>query len=131
MKAKFIIGGLIILVFAGWGVTAFLDTTIRYVPFAEARTADRVVQVAGGIDFETVNYDTDKARLEFTIYDLKAPESETPESLHVVYYGVTPGNFEQATSVLVRGKPEAEGFVAEQLLVKCPSKYQGMDKGNS
>ena len=48
--------------------------------------------------------------------------------MDVVYYGVVPGNFDQATSVLVRGKPEADGFVAEQLLVKCPSKYQGVDE---
>ncbi len=131
MKIKIIIGAVIILVFAAWGISAFLDTTIKYVSFEEARDAGRTVQVAGGIDFSTVNYDTDKARLEFNIYDLTDPDSSSAERLHVIYYGTIPGNFDQATSVLVRGKPEKEGFVADQLLVKCPSKYQGMDKGNS
>jgi len=131
MKIKIIIGVVIILVFAAWGISAFLDTTIKYVSFSEARDAGRTVQVAGGIDFSTVNYDTDKARLEFTIYDLANPDRTKAERLHVIYYGTVPGNFDQATSVLVRGKPEKDGFVADQLLVKCPSKYQGMDKGNS
>jgi len=39
---------------------------------------------------------------------------------------VVPGNFDQATSVVLKGKPDNDGrFVAEQMLVKCPSKYQG------
>jgi cytochrome c-type biogenesis protein CcmE len=43
----------------------------------------------------------------------------------VHYYGVVPGNFEQATSVVLKGKSTEGVFVAEQMLVKCPSKYQG------
>ncbi|MFQ5607854.1 MAG: cytochrome c maturation protein CcmE, partial [Candidatus Zixiibacteriota bacterium] len=50
-----------------------------------------------------------------------------PEKLKVIFYGEVPGNFEQATSVTVIGKPDSEGFVAENMLVKCPSKYQGED----
>jgi cytochrome c-type biogenesis protein CcmE len=38
---------------------------------------------------------------------------------------VKPGNFEQATSVVLKGKTEGDRFVADQMLVKCPSKYQG------
>jgi cytochrome c-type biogenesis protein CcmE len=41
---------------------------------------------------------------------------------------VVPGNFEQATQVVVRGKQSSEGFIADKLLVKCPSKYQGLNK---
>ncbi len=131
MKTKIIIGTIIILVFAGWGISAFLDTTIKYVSFEEAEKAERVVQVAGGIDFSTVNYDANKARLEFTIYALGPVDSTKSERMDIIYYGTIPGNFDQATSVMVRGKHESEGFVAEQLLVKCPSKYQGLEKGNS
>lgn len=127
MKAKYIIGTIIILVFAAWGFSAFLETTVKYVSFDEAREATRTVQVVGGIDFESVNYDTDNSELVFTIFDLEATDPANPDRLKIIYNGVIPGNFDQATSVLVRGKPGTDGFVAEQLLVKCPSKYQGLD----
>ena len=128
MKAKYIIGTIIILVFTVWGFSAFLETTVRYVSFAEARMATRTVQVVGGIDFDNVEYDTENSELVFTIYDLEAPDPARPDRLKIIYNGVIPGNFDQATSVLVRGKPGPDGFVAEQLLVKCPSKYQGLDE---
>jgi cytochrome c-type biogenesis protein CcmE len=128
MKAKFIIGGIIVIVFAIWGASAFLQTTVKYVSFDEARQADRTVQIVGGINFSSVIYDSEKNRLVFNIYDLETPEAHVPDQIEIIYYGVVPGNFEQATSVLVRGKPGSEGFVAEQLLVKCPSKYQGTEE---
>ena len=128
MKAKYIIGLVIILAFSAWGVSAFLNTTVKYVTFTEARQATRTVQVVGGIDFKTVQYDADKARLFFTIYDLENQDRASADRMDIIYDGVIPGNFDQATSVLVRGKPGPDGFMAEQLLVKCPSKYQGMDK---
>ncbi|HKY61724.1 MAG TPA: cytochrome c maturation protein CcmE, partial [Gemmatimonadota bacterium] len=46
------------------------------------------------------------------------------ETLPVVYHGVKPANFEQATSVVAIGTYKGDQFVADQLLVKCPSKYQ-------
>jgi cytochrome c-type biogenesis protein CcmE len=42
----------------------------------------------------------------------------------VQYHGVIPGNFDQATMVVAIGRYKGDHFEAEQLLVKCPSKYQ-------
>ncbi len=127
MKTKIIIGLIIVLVFAVWGVTAFLDTTIKYVTFAEAKAAQKTVQVAGKIDFGSINYDNQKGCLTFTMIDMKNPDTLSAERMEIIYYGVVPSNFDHATSVLVRGKPSSDGFIAEQLLVKCPSKYQGLE----
>lgn len=127
MKAKYIIGTAIVLVFIVWGGSAFLRTTVKYVSFDEARKATRTVQVVGRIDFDDVTYDTDHNRLVFSIYELESESPAESDRLKIVYYGVVPGNFEQATSVMIRGKPSPEGFVAEKLLVKCPSKYQGLN----
>ena len=38
--------------------------------------------------------------------------------------GVIPGNFDQAVSIVAIGRYQDDHFEAEQLLVKCPSKYQ-------
>ena len=126
MKAKYIIGSLIIVVFLAWGASSFMKTTIQYVSIDEAAHAHCTVQVMGKIDFSAVRYDEPKSRLEFSIYDPEATQMASAKRLDVVYYGVVPGNFDQATSVVLKGKPGDEGtFVADQMLVKCPSKYQG------
>jgi len=122
---RYIIGGAIIVVFVIWGTTAFLKTTIQYVPIEEARQSSRQVQCLGKIDFNRVKYNVDERRLEFAIYDVDAADTINAPRLPVTYYGVVPGNFDQATSVVVKGKAENGVFVADQMLVKCPSKYQG------
>ena len=51
-------------------------------------------------------------------------KDEKGEVLTVEYRGVIPGNFDQATSIVAIGRYDDGRFRAEQLLVKCPSKYQ-------
>ena len=126
MKTKLVIGGVIIVVFLVWGASAFLKTTIRYVPITKARNCTRTVQVMGKIDFSTVKYDAEARELTFEVLDPEATDPHNAPRLAVVYHGVVPGNFDQAKSVVLKGKPDASGrFVASQMLVKCPSKYQG------
>lgn len=125
MKTKYIVGGIIIVVFIVWGAAAFLKTTVSYVSFDKARQSSRMVQVAGHIDFDRVSYDVDNRRLVFDIYEMDPQDPALPDRMTVVYNGVIPGNFDQATSIVVRGRQENDVFMAEQLLVKCPSKYQG------
>lgn len=126
MNVKYILGGAVIVLFMVWGVYAFMGTTVQYVSIEKAAASQATVQVMGKIDFEAVNYDTEASRLEFVIYDPDADEIATATKLNVVYYGVVPGNFDQATSVVVKGKPDETGaFIADKMLIKCPSKYQG------
>ena len=126
MKAKYIVGGVIIIVFTIWGIFSFLQTTIQYVSLETAATSRRTVQVMGKIDFEAVAYDESDQRLRFAIYDPEASGPVGAERLEVVFHGVVPGNFDQAGSVVLKGQPDSTGlFVADQMLSKCPSKYQG------
>ncbi|MEW6050968.1 MAG: cytochrome c maturation protein CcmE [Candidatus Zixiibacteriota bacterium] len=125
MKAKYIIGAVIIVVFLAWGASAFLKTTVQYVSLNEAIKSQRTVQVMGKVDFNQVNYNADLKRLEFAVYDPQSADSTTAWRMKVMYYGVVPGNFDQAKSVVLKGKANDGVFVAEQMLVKCPSKYQG------
>ena len=138
MKVKYIFAVVIVAVVAVWGASAFFKTTIQYVSIEQAKSAGRTVQVMGKIDFDMVNFNEEESRLEFAVFDAEAVDETAAERLKVHYYGVVPGNFDQATSVVLKGKPEGDTFVAEQMLVKCPSKYQGdegeyqdMEKHNS
>ncbi len=127
MTARYIIGAVVVVIFVVWGAFAFFRTTVQYVHIDEAMNAQRTVQVMGKIDFESVRYDAEQSRLSFAIYDAEAADPTGSPSLSVVYLGVVPGNFDQAESVVVKGQPNGGVFAAEQLLVKCPSKYQGGD----
>ena len=44
--------------------------------------------------------------------------------MKVTYDGAKPGNFDQASHVVCVGKYNNGVFVAKELLIKCPSKYQ-------
>jgi cytochrome c-type biogenesis protein CcmE len=126
MNVKYIIGIVIIVIFIVVGGTAFLNTTVRYVPYDVALKSTSRVQVMGKIDFDQVVFDKENTRLAFTIYDPEASSPQGAKNLKAVYYGPVPGNFDQATSVVLIGKPDSLGtFVADQMLIKCPSKYQG------
>ena len=125
MNAKIIIGIIIILAATVWGVTTFMGSTIQYVSIQKAKAATHTVQVMGIIDKDNVSYNSAEARLEFAIYDAEAKDINNAETMHVVYYGTVPGNFDQAVSVVCKGTNKEEGFVADKLYVKCPSKYQG------
>ncbi len=87
--------------------------------------AQRTVQVAGGLEPETFFYEEESGYLRFTLV-----EAETAETLRVRYEGIKPANFEDAVSIVAIGRydREAEEFAAEKLLVKCPSKYQGLEE---
>jgi cytochrome c-type biogenesis protein CcmE len=125
LNPKYIIGGIIIVLFIVWGGYSFMQTTVQYVSIEKARTSELTVQVMGKIDFDLVNFNAEQQRLEFAIYDAEATNEATAERMPVMYHGVVPGNFEQATSVVLKGKSSNGIFLAEQMLVKCPSKYQG------
>ncbi len=50
--------------------------------------------------------------------------------MRVRYKGLKPANFEEAISIVAIGRYDASAseMHADKLLVKCPSKYQGIDK---
>jgi len=125
MKPKYLIGITIIVVFVIFGALSFRKTLTPYVSFKEAKKSGATVQVIGDIVFPEVKYDIDAHQLQFPVSD------EHGDKMMVVYSGTKPSNFEQADRVVVIGKYENEVFVADQLLVKCPSKYQGSTPGDS
>ena len=124
MKAKYIIGLVIIVAFVIWGLTSFIATTVRYVSIEEVAQSQGTVQVMGKIDFAGLKYDNQNTRLVFEIID--PTDDSGNKRLKIIYSGVVPGNFDQATSVVAKGRYQDGAFMADQLLVKCPSKYQGL-----
>lgn len=119
MKVKLILATVIVVSVAAWGFSSFTKSMTSYVDFGEAQKRASRVQVMGAVDHSKVNYDVDKQTLEFEITD------ETGAAMTVRYDGTMPGNFSQASHAVCIGKYNGKVFEAEQLLIKCPSKYQG------
>jgi cytochrome c-type biogenesis protein CcmE len=116
MKAKYILGIIIIVTFIIWAGISFNKTLTPYVSIAEAKAAATTVQVKGQ-RADKGTFDTDNNLFTFRLID------DHGEQITVVYDGAKPGNFEQATEVVCVGKYENGSFKAKEILVKCPSKY--------
>jgi cytochrome c-type biogenesis protein CcmE len=108
----------LLAVAVGVGVTSFRKSVTPYISFVEARRASGLVQVNGVLADKNYVLKRDEQYLEFKLKDSRN------EVLPVVYRGVIPGNFDQAISIVAIGHYKSDHFEAEQLLVKCPSKYQ-------
>ena len=118
MNLKIILAGALLAAAAAVGVTSFKKTMTPYIGFAEARSASGLVQVNGKLADKNYVLKPQEQFLSFKLRD------EHGEVMPVEYRGVIPGNFDQAVSVVAIGKYEGDHFEAQQLLVKCPSKYQ-------
>ena len=118
MNLKIILAVALLAAAAAVGVTSFKKTMTPYIGFAEARSASGLVQVNGKLADKNYVLKPQEQFLSFKLRD------EHGEVMPVEYRGVIPGNFDQAVSVVAIGKYEGDHFEAQQLLVKCPSKYQ-------
>ena len=108
------------------GVTSFRKSVTPYISFAEARRSEGLVQVNGTLADKQYVLKQSEQYLSFRLKDAQG------EILPVEYRGIVPGNFDQATSVVAIGRYQGGRFEAEQLLVKCPSKYQAeAEKGKT
>lgn len=117
------IAAAIIVVFGYVALSSFSEQITPYVDFPEARTSQRAVQIIGLLVDGYSEIDPETGALSFTLQ-----EEEGDETLDVIYTGgPKPGNFEQADKIVAIGKYENGAFHSDQLLVKCPSKYQGME----
>jgi len=120
MKSYYIIAGVAVAALVALGASSFISSMTPYVvSFDDVRasTADKI-QVPGDVVRAKTTYDKERASLVFSLKDPKGEEME------VVYQGTRPANFDQANRVVAIGKYRDGAFRAEQLLVKCPSKYQ-------
>ena len=118
MRPKYIVGILIIVVFIIFAAINLSKSLTPYVSVEEAKRSKSFVQVKGQRVVGSEYFDVENKIFKFKMIDDKGEEFE------VVYHGVKPANLEQAKEIVVIGRFNQGHFEAEQLLVKCPSKYQ-------
>lgn len=121
-----VIGIVIILICVAAVPALFKQGAMDYVSFAEAAKAtDTTVQIMGAPAKGSMFYDDSAHMLHFDLVD------EHGSIMQTEYQGPKPEDLDtamaKATKITAQGtydKP-SRTFVAENLLVKCPSKYQG------
>ena len=93
---------------------------VPYVPFAKAAESADYVQIIGSLDRAKGIEHAAKA-IRFTLLDTTAKAS-----IRVEYAAEAPLQLEQADRIVAMGKYDkaASVFKADQILTKCPSKYE-------
>ena len=113
-----IAGAVLYLVLANTGATAEYYMTIKQLRGCSS-CSSRTVRVAGVVVANSIVKNEATQVVRFEISDSKTT------SMPVVYSGVVPDIFQSGAQVVVEGKLSSNGvFQADNLLTKCPSKFQ-------
>ncbi len=123
-RKKFLIGAVIVAVaigVLGWnafgGSATYYLTTSELAARGESAYGENL-RVAGNVAPGSVARSGSSRGVSFTVTDADG-------AVPVVYEGTVPDTFQEGTDVVVGGKLTSDGvFMAETILVSCPSKYE-------
>jgi cytochrome c-type biogenesis protein CcmE len=121
-RSKFIFGGVIIVLAVGYLIVSSIGgSTAYYLTVQEVKAqgpSERPVRVAGTVMGESIEWNAQELLLKFNIADDSG-------SLAVTYNGPRPDMLQDGAEAVVEGRyVEGESFEANNLLLKCPSKYE-------
>lgn len=121
-KIKILIGSVIIVVFIVVGFISFMGSKIEYANFKEAQERKKTVEVRG-VWQKDKGTKYDAATNMFTFY----MKDENNTEMKVMLNDAKPNNFETAGELMIvaKGKVKDGVFYADNVLTKCPSKYEG------
>jgi len=118
MKPKTIVGLVLIVVFTSVLFMNFSQQVGGYMNFEEAQATGSKAHVVGmWVDSDEFRYD---ARTNVFTFHM---EDDAGNLREVHYMNPKPANFEDAEKLVIEGVAEGKIFVAHNILVKCPSKY--------
>lgn len=121
MKPKVLIGVIAIVGFTSLLMYNFGNSISTYVNFEQAEGMDGA-HVVGKWD-SSKDYGFSMESKQFSFY----MEDQSGNVRRVVYPKPKPNNFEQADQLVVIGDMENGIFYANDMLMKCPSKYNNVD----
>ena len=104
-------------------IVSTISNSSTYAPFKTAIDNEgKTYHVVGKVDKEKAfiyNPESNANIFGFYLVDNEGVEKK------VLYNGTKPQDFERSEQIVVVGKMQGEEFHASQLLMKCPSKYNG------
>lgn len=148
-RAKFVIGGLLIVAAVIYLMVSATQAAAQYYltideMFARRSELDgRAIKLAGAVDGESITYDNDSLTLRFEIANVPADAKKieaggglakvlydalrdpNASRLQVEYIGPKPDLLRHEAQAIVTGTLGDDGvFYADELLLKCPTRYE-------
>jgi cytochrome c-type biogenesis protein CcmE len=148
-RTKFAVAGLLIvaavayLIVSSTGSTAHFFLTIEELRAMGEEATGRNVTVSGAVLGDTIVYDSSAPRVTFTIVQVPADPKEVERAgglatvlheavndpdaprLEVVYEDVKPDLLQHEAQAILRGQLGEDGrFYADEVLLKCPTRYE-------
>jgi cytochrome c-type biogenesis protein CcmE len=148
-KIKFIVAGLLIVAAALYLIVSSTGSAAHYFLTVEELWAlgddarDRNVTVSGAVLGDTIVYDSSVPRVTFTIVQVPGDPDEVERAgglamvlheavsnpdaprLEIVYDDVKPDLLQHEAQAIIRGQLGEDGrFHADELLLKCPTRYE-------
>jgi cytochrome c-type biogenesis protein CcmE len=148
-RIKFVIGGLLIIAAVVYLIVSSTRASAQYFLTIEELAAkgesvkSRDLRISGAVIGDSIQYDSENLTLKFVVADIPGDNKEIEaqgglaEVLHqavmdpdrkrleVVYTGPKPDLLRHEAQAIMTGKLGDDGvFYAEELLLKCPTKYE-------
>ncbi len=120
MKSSYIIALVMIMVSIGIFMSASADVS-TYATFESATLSQSRVKIAGTLNKnKSMEYDptVDADRFVFHMLDSEGVSNK------VILQKPKPQDFERSEQIVLTGAMKEGVFVADEILVKCPSKYK-------
>ncbi len=148
-NSKFIIGGLLIiaaviyLIASSTSASAEYFMTIEEVRAQKNDIIGKSLRISGAVLGDTISYNPDTLLITFTVAHVTGDNDEIESSgglakvlhdavreegtprLDVIYSGAMPDLLKDEAQAIMTGHIESDGiFYADELLLKCPTKYE-------
>lgn len=122
MKPKVVVGVVAIIGFTSLLMMNFSKSINSYANFKEAAGQESVHVVGTWVSSKDYGFSFEQK--QFTFY-MKDEEGNVRK---VIYPKPKPNNFEQAVKIVVIGSMRGGIFYANDMLMKCPSKYNSLEE---
>jgi cytochrome c-type biogenesis protein CcmE len=133
MRFKFLVGGLVITAAVIYLIVSSLSGSAQYyLTVKEMRQkgqamSGRSLRVSGFVIGDSIAYNPQASSLSFDIVDTREELTATGkvDTLRIVYTGPKPDLLQHEAQAIAEGKLNPDGtFVASNLLLKCPTRYE-------
>lgn len=122
MKPKVVAGVIAIVGFTSLLMMNFSESISSYASFKEARELKSAHVVGTWVSSKDYGFSLEKKQFTFYMKDKKGNIRK------VIYPKPKPSNFEQAVKLVVIGEMYDGVFYAQDMLMKCPSKYNTLEE---
>lgn len=148
-RVKFLIGGLLIFAAVVYLIASSTQASAQYFLTVDEvyskgdEIMDRDLRISGAVVGDTIAYDLDTLTLTFEVAHIPGDNDEidaqgglaavlnqavtdpTSQRLQVVYVGPKPDLLQNEAQAIMTGRLGEDGtFNADELLLKCPTKYE-------